>query len=85
MASFPEGVGVLFKAACADVANCVLFRQTLGLPETVNVYEEKDSNTDKALAFLRDIHSCEGCYKKDISAIVLTRAAAISQMQRRVE
>lgn len=35
LASFAEGVRALFKAACADVVNCVLPHQTLGLPATL--------------------------------------------------
>lgn len=50
-------------------------------PRHSNVDEKKDNDTDKALAFPRDIHSCEGCYEGNISANVLTRAAARDERQ----
>lgn len=75
-ASFPDGVEALVQAEAADCA--VSLDRTA--PRHSSVDEEKDDDTHKALAF-QDTHSCEGCYEGNISATVLTRAAARDKRQ----
>lgn len=68
------------QAARAEAADCAAALHRTA-PRHSSGDEEKDDDTHRALAFPGDTHSCEGSYEGNISATVLTRAAARGKTQ----